>query len=275
MTTQDSSASNTAPLMAYFGQHKSGSTWLNRITMSLCKKAGIPAAQFSKRSDFDHDLGQYVAQRGIRCVAWNNAEWELVKDLNFRAFHVVRDPRDVLVSAYYSHLKTHPTKDWPQLAQFRPFVEKAEMEDALFMEIGFIPDVFRRFREWNLDDPRVMNLRLEDISPDPVNKLRKAYQFIGLFDAGVTEDQFLEVMEEHQFEKLSGGRKQGEESTNSHYRKGIAGDWQNHFNKRHCNYFKRAMNDILVKYGYEQDENWRIDPLTRLRRAVQRMRKSG
>jgi hypothetical protein len=244
------------PFMAFFGQHKSGSTWMNRMTISLCRKAEIPVARFSKRADFNYDLGKYVADHGVRCVAWNNAEWSIVKDLNFRAFHVVRDPRDILVSAYYSHLKTHPTNEWPQLAQFRPFLQGAKMEDGLFMEFGFIPDVFRRLREWDTTDPRVLQLRLEDVSKCPKEKLRQAYTFAGFFDAGVTDEIFEESLEENSFEKLSGGRKKGQENRDSHYRKGTAGDWKNHFNERHITYFKSALNDILVKYGYEKDSNW-------------------
>jgi len=244
------------PFMAYLGQHKSGSTWLNLLTMDLCKAAGLTCGRFSARKDFNFNLGAYVKEKNLDCIAWNNAEWSLMKDLNFRGFHVVRDPRDVLVSAYYSHVKTHPTESWPQLEQVRPFLEAAEFEDALFIEIGFVPDVFRRLREWQLNDPRVMDLRLEDISKDPVNTLRKAYTFIGLFDAGLSEEAYLRVMDERSFEKLSGGRKKGEEDTSSHFRKGVHGDWKNAFTDRHIRYFKRAMNDILVKYGYEKDDQW-------------------
>lgn len=242
--------------MAFWGQHKCGSMWLNTITGALCKKAGIRYRKFSHPGEFGHDLPKYVADHGLECVSWVNAEWNVVKDLDFRGFHVVRDPRDLLVSAYFSHLKTHPTEAWPQLAEFRPFLERATMEDGLFMEFGFIPDTFRRLREWQLDDPRVLQLRLEDVSPDPVNALREAYRFIGLFDRGLTEADFLAVMDRHRFESVSGGRKPGEEDRNSHFRKGIAGDWKNHLTERHVRYFKTALNDVLLKYGYEQDDRW-------------------
>lgn len=249
-------SAGSGPLMAYLGQHKCGSTWLNLMTVDLCKAAGIACARLSNRANFKHDLGKFVREKGLGCIAWNNAEWSIMKGLDFRGFHVVRDPRDILVSAYYSHKKTHPTEEWPQLAQVRPFLEAAEFEDALFIELGFIPDVFRRLREWDISDERVLNLRLEDLSQDPENILRQAYTHIGLFDAGLTEERFQQVLAERDFEKLSGGRKKGEEDTSSHFRKGVAGDWRNHFTERHIRYFKAAMNDILVKYGYEQDDQW-------------------
>jgi len=85
---------------------------------------------------------------------------------------------------------------------------------------------------------------------------RRSTLGIGIFEAGASEEMLKEVLEKNSYEKLSKGRKKGEEDTSSHYRKGVAGDWKNHFNERHIRYFKNAMNDILVKYGYEKDENW-------------------
>ena len=30
----------------------------------------------------------------------------------FRGIHLIRDPRDIVVSGYFSHLKTHPENEW-------------------------------------------------------------------------------------------------------------------------------------------------------------------
>ena len=58
------------------------------------------------------------------------------------------------------------------------------------------------------------------------------------------------------FSRLARGRTQGEENTKSHFRKGISGDWKNHFNHDHKDYFKKYYNEILVKLGYENDDKW-------------------
>ena len=53
-----------------------------------------------------------------------------------------------------------------------------------------------------------------------------------------------------------GGHKPGQENTRSHYRKGVAGDWANHFTPDHCEYFKKHYNEVLLKLGYETSPDW-------------------
>jgi len=52
------------------------------------------------------------------------------------------------------------------------------------------------------------------------------------------------------------GRKQGEEDRSSFIRKGIAGDWKNHFTPETARVFNELAGDMLIKLGYEQDDSW-------------------
>lgn len=244
------------PLIAYWGQHKSGSNWIHQITGRVARKLSMKYARFSRPLEFDGDLSNYRDKHGLKCVSWVNAEYTKIKDVEWKGYHVVRDPRDVIVSAYFSHVKTHPTENWPRLAEFRPKLQAASKEDGIMMEFDFIKDVFRRLENWDVNDARALTLRLEDISQDYVTKFREAFEFVGFFDLGLSDKLFLMIMEEFSFEKMSGGRKKGEEDTDSHYRKGVHGDWVNHFTDQHKDYFKEHHNDLLVKYGYESDDNW-------------------
>ncbi|HYZ05733.1 MAG TPA: sulfotransferase domain-containing protein, partial [Rubrobacter sp.] len=58
------------------------------------------------------------------------------------------------------------------------------------------------------------------------------------------------------FEQLSGGRTQGEEASSSFYRKGIAGDWKNHFTEKDRRVFKEEAGELLIQLGYEEDLDW-------------------
>ena len=114
-----------AGLVAYFGQHKCASAWCHGIMGRMAKKAGLRHQKFSRRTEFDSDLGAYVARHRLGAVSWVNAEYTLLAGLDCRGFHVVRDPRDILVSAYFSHLTTHPTENWPRLVPFREKLQAA------------------------------------------------------------------------------------------------------------------------------------------------------
>jgi len=67
---------------------------------------------------------------------------------------------------------------------------------------------------------------------------------------------------DHRFEKKTGGRSQGQENKSSHYRKGKAGDWTNHFSPTHVDYFKEQFGDLVLDLGYENDPNWGLSTLS-------------
>jgi hypothetical protein len=58
------------------------------------------------------------------------------------------------------------------------------------------------------------------------------------------------------FERLSKGRKRGEEDSSSFHRKGVAGDWRGVFTERDKEVFKEAAGELLIQLGYERDDDW-------------------
>ena len=60
------------------------------------------------------------------------------------------------------------------------------------------------------------------------------------------------VLDTYQFRKLSGGRAQGDEVRTEKYRKGVAGDWRNHFTARVAREFARWNGDLAERAGYAE-----------------------
>jgi hypothetical protein len=60
-------------------------------------------------------------------------------------------------------------------------------------------------------------------------------------------------IESASFEKLSRGRKRGEEDPSSFFRKGVAGDWKNVFTERDRKVFSEEAGELLVRLGYQDD----------------------
>ena len=52
------------------------------------------------------------------------------------------------------------------------------------------------------------------------------------------------------------GRAAGVEDITSHYRKGLPGDWVNHFTRSHAEAFDERFGDLLVRLGYEESSSW-------------------
>ena len=68
--------------------------------------------------------------------------------------------------------------------------------------------------------------------------------------------RFAQVIAANRFEARTGGRKPGAEDLASHERKGVAGDWKNHFTDRVAKAFKDRYGELLVATGYERDDRW-------------------
>jgi hypothetical protein len=71
------------------------------------------------------------------------------------------------------------------------------------------------------------------------------------------------IVTRNRFERLTAGgkawkaaRKPGQENTTSHFRKGIVGDWRNHFKETHIQRFKELAGEALMEWGYETDLDW-------------------
>jgi hypothetical protein len=54
----------------------------------------------------------------------------------------------------------------------------------------------------------------------------------------------------NRFEAKTKGRRAGTEDTASHYRKGVAGDWVNHFTPEVAAAFEERFGDLPQKLGY-------------------------
>jgi hypothetical protein len=61
-----------------------------------------------------------------------------------------------------------------------------------------------------------------------------------------------EILERHSFKKLAKGRVKSQEDVRSHYRKGVSGDWRNHFKEVHIQRFQKLFPGVIEKLGYEQ-----------------------
>ncbi len=64
-------------------------------------------------------------------------------------------------------------------------------------------------------------------------------------------ERLLGIVWANDFAKKTGGRRAGEENLVSHYRKGEAGDWRNHLEMAHIDYFNEHYGDVLTGLGYE------------------------
>lgn len=283
---------SSLPLLTYFGHHKAASTWAVSIIKQVCQNAGLKHICVESEKIFDFDLKKFVEREKPDFLSYTNAEFNHIKNLeNFKGFHIVRDPRDILVSAYFSHLHSHPTNKWTKLIEHRNKLENTSKDEGLLLEMEFRKNQFDAMYNWDYSSPNVYDVKMEDLLINPYKNFVDIFDFLGIVDESefglkarssqlatmtinrlsqkskvltpfrfgtnkIPVESLLGIIYKHEFSKLAGGRNLGEENVKSHYRKGVSGDWRNHFKEEHIKLFKEKYNDLLVKLGYEVDSDW-------------------
>jgi hypothetical protein len=92
----------------------------------------------------------------------------------------------------------------------------------------------------------------ERLLADGAPVVRDLLQFLGL----PAEDQRIADLLERSSFRFYTGRERGQENRRRFYRKGIAGDWKNHFTPEHSRIFKELAGDMLIRLGYEEGLDW-------------------
>ena len=96
-------------------------------------------------------------------------------------------------------------------------------------------------------------VKYEDLLESGGREVKRLLEFLEV-DSG--DETVRRCIKSTSFEKMSGGRKPGDEDPSSFFRKGIAGDWKNVFNERDRQAFKEEAGELLIKLGYEKDNGW-------------------
>jgi hypothetical protein len=96
-------------------------------------------------------------------------------------------------------------------------------------------------------------VRYEGLLADAPAETARLLRFLNA-DAG--EGSVRHCVEEASFEKVSGGRRRGDEDPTSMVRKGVSGDWRGAFTERDRRIFKEEAGDLLVELGYEKNHDW-------------------
>jgi hypothetical protein len=251
-------------ILAFFGHHKAATMWICAIFHKVAKQLGKKHANYYDNWLFNYQLRRTLLDNQIDMFSYTNADYRHVKAVenDILGFHVVRDPRDICVSAYYSHLYSHPTDHWPELISHREKLKRLPKDEGLLLEMEFSRWIFDHMKQWNYFLPSILEIKMEELIKAPYKQFYKIFAFMQLIDEeGNQQDRISpgmlqEVVDSNRFSRKTDGRKQGIEDVKNHYRKGIPGDWVNHFKPEHIAFFKSNYNHLLISLGYEEKENW-------------------
>ena len=169
---------------------------------------------------------------------------------NSKIIQLVRDGRDVLTSGTFDWL----LKDAQGTDRHQFFVDK---KPDMTLNRFFDEDVIKKWgNNWRetidafSDAPADLQITYENLKANFDQEIGKVFDIVEASPA--TNDEIREVT----FEQMS-GRKEGDSSApTAKARKGIVGDWKNHFTSIDGQQFDACCGDALIQMGYESDREW-------------------
>ena len=168
------------------------------------------------------------------------------------AYFILRDPRDVVVS--HVHYVTEIEPDHIHHAYYTQVLKDFDQRLRTSIlglpdsEIPF-PDICQRFEpyiSW-LDQPEVLCLRFEDFIQDREAALG------GIYDHAVRRG-FPSALERGRAIQVLAASIDPQRSPT--FRSGKVGGWRNQFSPENKALFKEIAGDLLVRLGYEEEDQW-------------------
>lgn len=267
-------------IYAYFGHHRGATLWTCAIVSSICTELDLSFAASARYGEVPEDIDQ------VDFLAHINADMSVVDQLrrtDFRAFHVIRDPRDVLISSYFSDKYSHPVYS-QEFAEFRQLLNTVPFGEGLRSELKRRKAEFEAMATGDYSHPRIYETRFESLTAWPYREFLAAFGFMGMplsrgaiglllaspgfvikktvgrlgresAPATLPAPWLKVILRRNSFRKRA-GRGKGREDPEHHYRKGVAGDWRNYLTGENKELFKDQWGQLLIDLGYEDDLSW-------------------
>ena len=159
---------------------------------------------------------------------------------------MARDPRDIVVSWYFSMRDTH--RELPRVRDLRRRLSSMSLADGLLFSIRELAPSLNAMTTWlEAPSPEVAFFRLEEIAKDHEGQTRR---LLSHCEVHLTEDDVRRVLAETSREGLRSRdlatRPEGQES---HYRRQPS-NHADHFDDVHHSLFRELTGDLVERLGY-------------------------
>ena len=228
----------------YFGHHKCGTNWMRAVLKDTAHHLNLAyTVRGGRADDFDGAPGTGTIRLYVNPVA--DATPSTVAEPD-RGFHLIRDPRDALVSQYWSWRHSHQ-HNTPEMEALRERLNRLPVETGL---LELLPH-HRMLRQLHGkpvgDNPLVRVVKYETLWNEALPAFTSLFAFLG-FD--LPEPVLAEILDRHSFESRS-GRTPGDEDPTHHLRRGSPGGWRDVFTPELTEAFEHTWPGEIERLGYK------------------------
>jgi len=249
MRTESPFREDDPPLLVHCCHHRSGTVWFTRVLETVARQYGLHF-QAGEQADL-HPSTEIFLQ--------DHSQIDRPALSPYRGSHMIRDPRDMVVSGYHYHLLTeedcaHVPREEYDGKSFQEALNEVGKKQGMILEMKrFCREDLQDMLQWDYDDPAFLELKYEDVIADEFSHFKTLFNHYGFHEDAV--EAGLDVAEYYSFQNVS-GRGFGEVEEESHLRSGRTSQWEEHYDDELKAKFKELAGNAVVQLGYEESADW-------------------
>lgn len=240
---------DTRPALVHCCYHKVGTVWFLRVLRDVAAHFGM---RFGVGETYEQ-IRDFEVNHSFDLFLDYGSHVHLDELGDYRGSHMIRDPRDMVVSGYFYHLWTseawaHFPRAEYRTMSYQQYLNSLSKEEGLIEEMREMAFWFNHMADWNYDDPNIYEIRYEEILQDEERIMGELFEHYGFTPDAVETSR--RIAQRYTFKRMAGS------GARSHLRSGRTGEWQEHFDEVHRSTFKELFPGVLEKLGYERDAKW-------------------
>jgi len=225
--------------------HKTGTVWLKSVFLSICRYYSLKFYE-GKQDKLPKNFDVFLQ---------DHSKFDLSKLKPFRGVHIIRDPRDVIISGCFYHQKSkeywlhQPRKNFQGLTYQQKINSYESLDDKILFEMENIGrQNISDILSWSYECPSFYEIKYEDLINDAdLMIFHQMFSFLG-FPGSSIPTLLTAAYEKSLFS--------GQYRKSVHIRSGKTSQWKKHFKSVHKDRFVDLFGDALIKLGYEKNNDW-------------------
>jgi hypothetical protein len=268
-------------LRVFFGHHKCASQWITLVIERMCNEMG-----WKYICAYQNTINKYkgiqdlidIEKPDFLILPESTHKRTLEIRVEYKGFHIIRDPRDIIVSCYFSHKNSHKITKFIPTQEHKDMLQSLSKKDGMDYEISISKVFIENLFQWNYNYNNILETRFEILTNSSIEEFERIFTFLDILKNDNPTSQFVyqynrilkrlninaliykvenysskqlrKTLQDLSFDNLKNENNKNLGNTSSHYRKGVSQDWKNHLTKEQEQKIIEYFPGILQKLDY-------------------------